>query len=209
MPKFLLQRCLLITDQVHCKVYGDNQSIIFLLLKTICYGYLYKSNHQGDSKEFTQSIIKCHRGLEKLMDSKVPPHSCKLVNPLKGFLLRFNVSSQQFFGHVGTDPLKGLSWPSKSDYVGPSLHVSLSCLFRQCCIAGLEVSFISISGKSPTKSEVTFQHDHSKLLFKHQNEHNATLSGLLFFLPFIIHFQTRFTLGEMSTQVFPSLHFHL
>ena len=33
-------------------------------------------------------------------------------------------------------------------------YISLSCILGRCCIAGFEVSFISMSGRSPAKSEV-------------------------------------------------------
>ena len=36
-------------------------------------------------------------------------------------------------------------------YVGPPLHISISCLLGRCLIAMLEVSFMSVSNKSPTK----------------------------------------------------------
>ena len=49
--------------------------------------------------------------------------------------------------------LEGPSLPKKSGYVGPSLYISLNCLPGWCCIAGLGVSFIIMTGTSPTKSE--------------------------------------------------------
>ena len=50
------------------------------------------------------------------------------------------------------------------DKVRPLLHKSLSCLLGWCFMQGLRCHFISVSGKSPTKLEVTSRHDLSCLL---------------------------------------------
>ena len=50
------------------------------------------------------------------------------------------------------------------DNVRPPLHKSLSCLLGWCYVQGLRCHFISMSGKSPMKLEVTSRHDHSCLL---------------------------------------------
>ena len=46
----------------------------------------------------------------------------------------------------------------------PPLRISLSCLLGRCLMQGLRCHFISMSGKSPSKLEVTCRHDHSCLL---------------------------------------------
>ena len=63
-----------------------------------------------------------------------------------------------------------------SDKVRPLLHKSLSCLLGWCFMQGLRCHFISMSGKSPTKLEVTSQHDLSCLLGRKassQTSHDA------------------------------------
>ena len=50
------------------------------------------------------------------------------------------------------------------DNVRPPLHKRLSCLLGWCFMQDLRCHFISMSGKSPMKLEVTFRHDHSCLL---------------------------------------------
>ena len=51
--------------------------------------------------------------------------------------------------------IEDLSLPRKSGFVRPFLHISLSCLLGWCCIADLEVSFNSMSGRCPAKLEAT------------------------------------------------------
>ena len=54
---------------------------------------------------------------------------------------------------------------AKSRFSHNEAHISHSCLLGQCCIARLEVSFISMSGRSPTKLKVMVpRHNHSCLL---------------------------------------------
>ena len=51
-----------------------------------------------------------------------------------------------------------------SGYVRSPLHISHSCLLGRCLKQDLRCHFILMSGKSPTKLEVTSRHDHICLL---------------------------------------------
>ena len=80
--------------------------------------------------------------------------------------------------------LEGLSLPGwvVCGKVRPLLHKSLRCLLGWCFMQGLRCHFISVSGKSPIKLEVTSRYDHSCLLGRkasNQTNKQTLLSRLL------------------------------